>query len=75
VTLVIEHAGGWWRARTCRSRNDEFVAYAKTNKDKMQFASAGTGSANSSRLRIDDMVTGIDIVHVPYRVANPRCRT
>src|ERR1700709_234350 len=24
----------------------EFVAYAKTNKDKMQFASAGTGSAN-----------------------------
>jgi tripartite-type tricarboxylate transporter receptor subunit TctC len=37
----------------------EFVAYAKANKDKMQFASAGTGSAI------------LDIVHVPYRGANP----
>ena len=49
----------------------EFVAYAKANKDKMQFASAGTGSAIHLGCALMNMVTGIDIVHVPYRGANP----
>ena len=49
----------------------EFVAYAKTNKDKMQFASAGTGSAIHLGCALLNMVTGLDIVHVPYRGANP----
>jgi tripartite-type tricarboxylate transporter receptor subunit TctC len=49
----------------------EFVAYARTNKDKMQFASAGTGSAIHLGCALMNMVTGLDIVHVPYRGANP----
>jgi tripartite-type tricarboxylate transporter receptor subunit TctC len=49
----------------------EFVAYAKANKDKMQYASAGTGSAIHLGCALVNMVTGIDVVHVPYRGANP----
>jgi tripartite-type tricarboxylate transporter receptor subunit TctC len=49
----------------------EFVAYARTNKDKMQFASAGAGSAIHLGCALMNMVAGIDIVHVPYRGANP----
>jgi tripartite-type tricarboxylate transporter receptor subunit TctC len=50
---------------------NEFVAYAKANKDKMQFASAGTGSAIHLGCALMNLVTGLDIVHVPYRGANP----
>jgi tripartite-type tricarboxylate transporter receptor subunit TctC len=49
----------------------EFVAYAKANKDKMQYASAGTGSAIHLGCALMNMVAGIDVVHVPYRGANP----
>src|SRR5882757_6606811 len=49
----------------------EFVAYAKANKDKMQFGSAGTGSAIHLGCALMNMVTGLDIIHVPYRGANP----
>jgi tripartite-type tricarboxylate transporter receptor subunit TctC len=49
----------------------EFVAYAKTNKDKMQYASAGTGSAIHLGCALMNMVTGLDVVHIPYRGANP----
>src|SRR5258708_22579222 len=49
----------------------EFVAYAKANKDKMQFGSAGTGSAIHLGCALMNMLTGLDIVHVPYRGANP----
>jgi tripartite-type tricarboxylate transporter receptor subunit TctC len=49
----------------------EFVAYAKANKDRMQFASAGTGSAIHLGCALVNMVAGLDIVHVPYRGANP----
>jgi tripartite-type tricarboxylate transporter receptor subunit TctC len=49
----------------------EFVAYAKANKDKMQYASAGTGSAIHLGCALMNMVAGLDVVHVPYRGANP----
>src|SRR5450631_2954041 len=49
----------------------EFVAYARANRDKMQFASAGTGSAIHLGCALMNMVSGLDIVHVPYRGANP----
>src|ERR1700712_2525700 len=49
----------------------EFVAYAKANKDKMQFASAGTGSAIHLGCALVNLVTGLDVVHVPFRGANP----
>lgn len=49
----------------------EFVAYAKANADKMQFASAGTGSAIHLGCALMNSVTGLDVIHVPYRGANP----
>jgi tripartite-type tricarboxylate transporter receptor subunit TctC len=49
----------------------EFVAYAKANKERMQFGSAGTGSAIHLGCALMNMVTGLDIIHVPYRGANP----
>jgi tripartite-type tricarboxylate transporter receptor subunit TctC len=49
----------------------EFVVYAKANGDKMQYASAGTGSAIHLGCALVNMVAGIDVIHVPYRGANP----
>jgi tripartite-type tricarboxylate transporter receptor subunit TctC len=49
----------------------EFVAYVKANKDRMQFASAGTGSAIHLGCALMNMIAGLDAVHVPYRGANP----
>ncbi|MCA6121322.1 tripartite tricarboxylate transporter substrate binding protein [Bradyrhizobium sp. WSM 1704] len=49
----------------------EFVAYAKANKDKMQYGSAGTGSAIHLGCALSNMITGLDVVHVPYKGANP----
>src|ERR1700759_564523 len=49
----------------------ELVEYAKANEYKMQFASAGTGSAIHLGCALVNLVTGLDIVHVPFRGANP----
>jgi tripartite-type tricarboxylate transporter receptor subunit TctC len=72
VALVVE-APLVLIARKDLPANDmkEFVAYAKANKDKMQYASAGTGSAIHLGCALMNMVAGLDVVHVPYRGANP----
>ena len=49
----------------------EFVAYAKANEAKMQFASAGTGSAIHLGCALMNSVTGLYVMHVPYRGASP----
>jgi tripartite-type tricarboxylate transporter receptor subunit TctC len=49
----------------------EFVAYARANSARTQYASAGTGSAIHLGCALVNMVSGIDAVHVPYRGANP----
>ena len=49
----------------------EFVAYTKANEDKMQFASAGTGSAIHLGCALMNSVTGLNVTHVPYRGSNP----
>lgn len=49
----------------------EFVAYTKTNESKMQFGSAGTGSAIHLGCVLMNSVAGLNVVHVPYRGANP----
>jgi tripartite-type tricarboxylate transporter receptor subunit TctC len=45
----------------------EFVAYAKTNQNKMQFASAGAGSATHLGCALINARIGINVTHVPYR--------
>ncbi len=49
----------------------EFVAYTKANESKMQFGSAGTGSAIHLGCVLMNSMTGLNVVHVPYRGANP----
>jgi tripartite-type tricarboxylate transporter receptor subunit TctC len=49
----------------------EFVDYTKANEDKMQFASAGTGSAIHLGCALMNSVTGLNVTHVPYRGSNP----
>jgi tripartite-type tricarboxylate transporter receptor subunit TctC len=49
----------------------EFIAYAKTNPGKTNMASGGVGSGNHLAGELFKMMTGIDLVHVPYRGAGP----
>jgi len=45
----------------------EFIAYAKANPGKINMASAGTGSPSHLAGELFKMMTGINMVHVPYR--------
>ena len=45
----------------------EFIAYAKANPRKLNMASPGNGSPNHVAGELFKMMTGIDMVHVPYR--------
>jgi tripartite-type tricarboxylate transporter receptor subunit TctC len=45
----------------------EFVDYAKANPGKLSFGSAGVGAMNHVGTEWFKMMTGIDMVHVPYR--------
>ncbi len=49
----------------------EFVAYAKENQAKMQFGSAGAGSATHLGCVLLNYVIGVNIHHVPYRGTGP----
>lgn len=49
----------------------ELVDYAKSNPGKISYGSAGTGSGNHLTGELLKSLTGIDIVHVPYRGAGP----
>jgi tripartite-type tricarboxylate transporter receptor subunit TctC len=48
----------------------EFVAYAKANPGKINFASGGTGSSNQLAGELFKVMTGTELVHVPYRGNN-----
>ena len=45
----------------------EFIAYAKANPGKINVGSAGTGTANHMAGELFKAMTGINLVHVPYR--------
>ena len=49
----------------------EFIAYAKANPGKINFASAGTGTPTHIAGELFKMMTGVNMVHVPYRGAAP----
>ena len=49
----------------------EFVAYSKANADKMQFGSAGAGSATHLGCVVLNTAMGTNIVHVPYKGTGP----
>jgi tripartite-type tricarboxylate transporter receptor subunit TctC len=45
----------------------QFIAYAKANPGKVNYASAGTGTLLHVAGELFKMIAGIDMVHVPYR--------
>jgi tripartite-type tricarboxylate transporter receptor subunit TctC len=49
----------------------EFIAYAKANPGKISYASAGIGTPQHVSAEMLKMMTGIDMVQVPYRGAAP----
>jgi tripartite-type tricarboxylate transporter receptor subunit TctC len=49
----------------------EFIAYAKANSTKLNMASGGTGVPSHLAGELFKMMTGVDMVHVPYRGLAP----
>ena len=44
----------------------EFIAYAKANPGKINYASAGYGTGPNVNAELFKMMAGVDLVHVPY---------
>ena len=49
----------------------EFIAYAKANPGKINMASAGIGSVHHVAGELFKFMTGVDMLHVPYRGSAP----
>jgi tripartite-type tricarboxylate transporter receptor subunit TctC len=49
----------------------EFIAYAKANPGNVSMASAGNGTPGHVSGELFKMLTGVNMVHVPYRGAGP----
>ena len=49
----------------------EFIAYAKANPGKLAVASAGNGTSGHVAGELFKMMTGVDLLHVPYRGGPP----
>src|SRR5262249_51243799 len=49
----------------------EFIAYAKANPGKINFASGGIGSTSHMAGELFKFMTGVHIRHVPYRGSAP----
>jgi tripartite-type tricarboxylate transporter receptor subunit TctC len=49
----------------------EFIAYAKANPGKINYGSAGQGTPQNISCELFKMMTGVNLVHVPYRGGAP----
>jgi len=49
----------------------EFISYAKANPGKLNFASSGVGASNHMSGELFNILTGIEMAHVPYRSSGP----
>ena len=49
----------------------EFIAYARANPGKINYGSAGPGTPQNIACELFKMMTGVDLVHVPYRGGAP----
>jgi tripartite-type tricarboxylate transporter receptor subunit TctC len=49
----------------------EFIAYAKANPGKINYASAGNGTPQHVAGELFKMMAGVNMLHVPYRGAAP----
>ena len=69
-TPVVEVARGPYvflvRSDAPARNMPEFIAWAKANPGKLNYASPGTGSAHHLATELIKRTTAIDLVHVPY---------
>ena len=49
----------------------ELIAYAKANPGRIDMASAGNGTTSHLAGELFKMMTGVNMVHVPYRGGGP----
>src|SRR6185503_158464 len=49
----------------------QFIALAKSQPGKLNYASAGVGTSPQLSMELFKMNAGIDIVHIPYKGAGP----
>jgi tripartite-type tricarboxylate transporter receptor subunit TctC len=49
----------------------EFIAYAKANPGKLNYASAGNGTPHHIAAEMFKQMTGTDLVHIPYKGTGP----
>jgi tripartite-type tricarboxylate transporter receptor subunit TctC len=61
--IHLENHRRYLRGPWCSPR----IAYAKANPGKINYASGGYGSAPNMAAELLKMMTGVDLVHVPYR--------
>jgi tripartite-type tricarboxylate transporter receptor subunit TctC len=71
ITLVATSPHVLAVSRRVQARNlSEFVTQAKANPGKMNYGSTGPGSIQRLAFEFFSRLTGIELVHVPYRGAN-----
>jgi len=72
VALVAESAGVLIVHPTVTARTvPEFIALAKAQPGRLNYASAGNGSAIHMATELFKYMTGTDLVHVPYKGSSP----
>ncbi len=49
----------------------EFIDYGKANPGKLNFGSSGVGASNHMSGELFKFMTGLDMMHVPYRSSGP----
>ena len=49
----------------------DFIAYAKANPGRINFASPGIGTSNHLSGELFKMMAGVNLIHVPYRGTGP----
>ena len=54
-----------------RHNDPEFIAYAKANPGKINYGSAGQGTPQNISCELFKMMTGVNLVHVPYKGGAP----
>lgn len=63
--IIAVHRDAPWKTL------DELIAYAKANRGKLNYGSAGLGTISYFNMEMLKLATGADIVHVPFQGTGP----
>jgi tripartite-type tricarboxylate transporter receptor subunit TctC len=72
ITLISEQPNIWLVHPSLPARNmKELVAFAKPRPGEIDFASSGTGGSQHLAGELLNVMTGIKLVHIPYKGSPP----